>query len=230
VTSLASVEDFFRLRSELPPQGQSVEDVMRAELALEAASEAVRGYCRRQFDYAERTTRLDGSGTDALPLPESPIVDLGEIAVFESTNGITESSTVVDNLIYQDTEAGLLLVNDHCWPIGRRNVEVTYSAGYLLPGDNATYDPAPTPVPEDLRAAVVMVAGRMFSEAVETSAAVSTSTSSGGTGDLVERQIGSYRERYETARESTATSTSTSASVLTSTEQRALERYKRREP
>ena len=84
------------------------------------------------FNAGTSTILLDGTGTDALLLPEIPVSAAGTVLVAGGTvtdyvlngNGILFRKQTGTDVDY--TEA-LLPIR---WPTGRQNIQVTYSHGY----------------------------------------------------------------------------------------------------
>lgn len=102
-------------------------------LATDAACDTCRTVAERQFNAGTSTVVLDGSGTDALLLPELPVTAAGTVVV----NGGTVTDYVLNGngILFRGT-AGCY--PRPVWPAGRQNVTVTYSHGYAeadLPGD-----------------------------------------------------------------------------------------------
>ncbi|ETT61253.1 hypothetical protein BSK66_31560 [Paenibacillus odorifer] len=98
------------------------------ELALTAAGEAIERECNRVFELKTHRQRLDGPGTPFLRLRNFPIHTVSEVK--EGSAVLTESAYEIES------ENGMLFKRD-CWPCGTRNIEVEYTAGYVLPSDTA---------------------------------------------------------------------------------------------
>lgn len=119
-----------------------------ATIAVDAACDTVRTLADHVFNEGTTTMRLDGTGTDALVLPERPVSSVSDVQV---SGGGTMSWTL------SDQEEGVLIAGDSSgttlgatWPAGRQNVTVTYVHGY------GTAD-----VPRDVRAVALSVAQRL---------------------------------------------------------------------
>jgi hypothetical protein len=95
-------------------------------MAADAACDIVRDYTGQQFNRGTTTIALDGTGTDALLLPQLPVNAAGTVAV----NGGTITDYVLNDngLLFRGT-AGVLATSNS-WPAGRQNVRVTYDHGY----------------------------------------------------------------------------------------------------
>jgi hypothetical protein len=129
-----------------------------ALIAVDAACDIVRTLTEQDFNSVTGdTVKLDGTGTDALLLPQVPVSAAGTVVV----NGGTLSAT----LDYTCTSDGVLIRTDGTatlstwsqgwgptafWPQGRQNISVTYDHGY----SGGT-------VPADIRVVALMIASRM---------------------------------------------------------------------
>jgi hypothetical protein len=219
---LATLEDFFSSRGEVPPVEEDHETVMRAMLALTQASEVVRSYCRRNFILATETVTLDGTGTSKLLLPDPPIV---------SVIGVTEVDLgVVDADDYRlDPDAGILALvgtattsilvaggTGGVWLKGFRNYEVELEHGYVPLEDEGGSDD-PSNLPADIQMVTISVASRRFAAA---ESAVATAA-----GETTAISIGEYREEFAEPSSSEGSS-SRSTPGLTEDEAGTLDRYR----
>lgn len=94
----------------------------RLQAACEAASAAVRRYCRWHVaPVVEETVLLDGSGGHVQPLPSQRIVAVGSVRVL----GVELSADV-----FSWSEAGLVEWHGGRFPRRYRSVEITYQHGY----------------------------------------------------------------------------------------------------
>lgn len=98
------------------------------ELALIAAGEAIERECNRTFELKTHRQRLDGPGTQFLRLRNFPIHSVSEVK---------EDGKVLAASTYEIESENGMLFKRFCWPCGARNIEVEYSAGYVLPSDTA---------------------------------------------------------------------------------------------
>lgn len=176
-------------------------------LALEAASDAARSYCGQTFDLVEGdVVRLDGTGTDALLLPQLPVTEVAAVATLSlvTVDGVTSQvETALETTDwYPLGAAGILYRRDGaCWPLGYANVQVTYSHGYVLPDQEGTNLPA------DLQLVVAQMAARIHaspdgrSAESETVGSYSVTYGGGGGSDTVTilplelTVLGKYRQR-----------------------------------
>lgn len=94
-------------------------------MAVDAASDTIRDYTGQQFNRGTSTIALDGTGTDALLLPQLPANAVGTVSV----NGaaITDYVLSDNGLLFRGTAGGGYRPT---WPAGRQNVSLTVDHGY----------------------------------------------------------------------------------------------------
>lgn len=129
-----------------------------AAVALDSACELVRGYLDRHLNLvADDEVLVDGSGRDALALPEFPVVTVADTVVVDGTS-VAASSYVLDRA------SGILYTSEvgHTWPKGRRNIAVTYTHGYAPSEDLVDVPGHIFRVPSDIRSVALDVARRLF--------------------------------------------------------------------
>lgn len=136
------------LKAEL---GIPAEDTSRdQQLAryINAASDAIRAYCGRDFARAQRTEYLTGSGRSALLLSLFPLVEVHRVAIGEQE--ITDYQS--------DAELGILR-RAAGWPCADLpNILVEYTGGYVTP-EQARQDPElERNLPHDLEEACIVTA------------------------------------------------------------------------
>jgi len=119
-------------------------------IAADAACDTVRTISERTFNAGTSTVTLDGSGTDAILLPDLPVTAAGTVTV----NGGTVTDYVLNSngVLFRGT-AGCW--PRPVWPMGRQNVRVTYEHGYQ------TVD-----VPQDVRMVALSIAARLVVQGV----------------------------------------------------------------
>lgn len=101
-------------------------------IATDAACDICRDIAEQTFNAVTSTVTLDGTGTDALLLPELPVTAAGTVTVAGTAitdyvlngNGILYRKTTGTDVDYTDAYRTLT------WPVGRQNVVVTYDHGY----------------------------------------------------------------------------------------------------
>jgi hypothetical protein len=98
-------------------------------IAVDAACDICRDVAEQSFNQATSTITLDGTGTDAILLPEHPVTAAGTVSV----NGTAVTDYVLNDngILYRrvvdwDDWTGTTLT----WPEGRQNVTVTFDHGY----------------------------------------------------------------------------------------------------
>lgn len=130
-------------------------DFLGRDLTGDAAAEvAIAGACAMCRTISEQTFTLveddvvvfDGTGGDALVLPQLPVVEVTEV-----TTG--DDDELVDPADYAVTPEGVLLKPGGWWRRGRQNVTVTYTHGY--PDDE---------FPADIRLVALSIAGRLLDQ------------------------------------------------------------------
>jgi hypothetical protein len=142
--------------------GRDVSEDEGALAAVDAACDICRTLAEQTFNQVlGDTIRLDGSGGDALVLPELPVRNAGTVALGgTATSGTISGGTAVTNYVVDGDgillrTAGAALPEDGSvpitWPRGRRNVAVTYDHGY-----------APNELPRDIRFVALEIASRLI--------------------------------------------------------------------
>lgn len=114
-------------------------------IAADAACDTVRTIAERSFNQATSTVTLDGTGTDAILLPELPVTAAGTVTVNGGT--ITDYVLNGNGVLLRGTAGPYPRI---VWPAGRQNVRVTYDHGY------ATVD-----LPRDVRMVALSIASRL---------------------------------------------------------------------
>lgn len=131
--------------------GRDVTNDNGALIAVDAACEVCRTVAEQDFNRATETITLNGTGTDALLLPQQPVNAAGTVTV--------DGGTITDYTL--DTRLGILYRGTAgawprpAWPYGRQNVTVTYDHGYDV-----------LEVPRDVRLVALSVASRLIVQGV----------------------------------------------------------------
>lgn len=140
--------------------GRDVSDDYGALIAADAACDMVRALTEQSFNRGTSTVVLDGTGTDALPLPELPVNSAGTVEVSGTAvtdyvlkdNGLLIRKYPTSGVVDYWTETELPEV---VWPAGRQNIEVTYVHGY-----------ADDDLPRDVRMVALSIASRLIVQGV----------------------------------------------------------------
>lgn len=130
--------------------GRDVSDDPGALIALDAACDTCRTIAEQLFNADTATVKLDGTGTDAILLPQLPVSAAGTVSV--NGTAVTDYVLNSDGILFRGT-AGVL--PRPVWPAGRQNVAVTYDYGYA-PGD----------LPRDVRMVALSLASRLIVQGV----------------------------------------------------------------
>jgi hypothetical protein len=126
-------------------------------IATDAACDMVRTVAEQTFNQSTSTVTLDGTGTDALLLPELPVTAAGTVTVAGGTvtdyvlngNGILFRKQIGTDVDYTNVMLPLK------WPVGRQNITVTYRHGY-----------ADADLPRDVRMVALSIASRLVVQGV----------------------------------------------------------------
>lgn len=96
-------------------------------IAVGSACDIVRALTEQAFNQViGGTAVLDGTGTDALLLPQLPVTAAGTVTV--NGDAVTDYTLSSNGILYRGGSIG-----DACssaWPSGRQNITVTYDHGY----------------------------------------------------------------------------------------------------
>lgn len=130
-----------------------------AIIALDAACDIVRTVAERQFNRGTTTFTLDGTGTDALLLPELPVNSAGTVTVNGGT--ITDYVLSSTGVLFRGTAGS---DPRSTWPSGRQNVVVTVDHGY-----------ASVDLPRDVRVVALSIASRLLVQGVAVEESLGTS-------------------------------------------------------
>lgn len=111
--------------------------------AVQAKAEAI---CNRVFEETEYVDKIDGNGQTELLLPQYPVISVSEVTV-EDIDGSTTTTYSSDDYSVDDKVGSIYSKSP--FPVGRRNVSVSYTAGY-----NGS-ESASIATPEDLKMAIM---------------------------------------------------------------------------
>jgi uncharacterized phiE125 gp8 family phage protein len=113
------------------------------------------GQCARSFEYKSYSAKLNGNGTDELMLPQYPIHQVTEIIVDDVEIDI--DAEVAAKTLDIDQETGILYRTSG-WSAGKRNIEITFTAGYTESEESGDVGP----IPADLELAVTRMVARIY--------------------------------------------------------------------
>lgn len=125
------------------------------EQLINAASDAIESYCNRKFKSQEHTETYDGNGSEYLVLRHYPISAVSAV----SENGSDLSADDEDYEILTDEG---ILYREVGWSEDARNIDVTYTAGYVLPQD--ADEETPATLPEALSVACIMYVKAVYND------------------------------------------------------------------
>jgi hypothetical protein len=119
-------------------------------IATDAACDIVRDIAEQTFNaVVADTITMDGTGTDALLLPERPVTAAGTVTV----HGTAVTDYVLNGngiLFRRGTITSSWCWPGLTWPYGRQNITVTYNHGY-----------ADANIPRSVRVVALAIAGRI---------------------------------------------------------------------
>jgi hypothetical protein len=122
-------------------------------IAADAACDMCRTIAEQAFNQViGGTVTLDGSGTDALLLPQLPVTAAGTVLV--NGTAITDYVLGSNGILFRGS-AGI--DPRPVWPSGRQNIVVTYDYGY-----------ADVDLPRDVRVVALSIASRLVVQGVAT--------------------------------------------------------------
>ena len=127
-----------------------------ATSAIASACQICRTVAEQTFDAGTTTVSLDGTGTDALLLPERPVGTVSAVMVNGGT--VTDWTLSAAGALFRGTAGP---VSGATWPMGRQNVRVTYGHGYQT-----------LTVPSDVCEVALELAMRMVAQGVAQSETV----------------------------------------------------------
>ncbi|MFD2330663.1 hypothetical protein ACFSR7_15530 [Cohnella sp. GCM10020058] len=178
-------------RALLIPAGITDQDE-ELSAVLAAASTRIEQELGQKLGYGERSEVLDGSGTKYLRTRSYPIL---------AVSGAKVGGSDVEG--YEVAASAGMLYRASGWDSGERNVRLTLTAGYLLPGQTAPEDadPAPEALPTPIERAAIILSRMIYagewgkdSERLGNSYSVTYSKGrAGGLPPVVEALIGPYK-------------------------------------
>lgn len=187
-----------------------------ANLMCSIASDVVREYTGQTIHFVNNDiVMVDGTGTASLLLPQMPVVRVNAITTYDD-HLLNEHVLPTTEFILGD--AGILWNTNGGWPLGHRNVRVSYDHGWDV-GELQS-----SPLPEDntsvhVPAVILLVALRIAARGF-----LSGSTVGSGAGDKHSESIGSYSYTNETS-QTAVTAAVESARQITADEAALLDPF-----
>lgn len=135
-------------------------------IATDAACDICRTVAERQFNQGTTTYTLDGTGTDALLLPELPVSSVSAVTV--AGTAVTDYVLNGNGILFRRGTVTSTCPSTLSWPEGRQNVTVTAVHGY-----------SDDDLPRDVRVVALSIAARLVTQGV-----------------AVEESIGAVRVKY----------------------------------
>lgn len=140
-----------------------------AIIALDAACDMCRTIGEQSFNRGTTTYTLDGTGTDAILLPDLPVNSAGTVLV--DGTAVTDYMLAGNGVLLRGTATSASYWGWRpVWPTGRQNVVVTADHGYDV-----------LDVPRDVRMVALSIASRLVVQGV-----------------AIEESLGANRIRYGT--------------------------------
>jgi hypothetical protein len=127
-------------------------------IATDAACDICRDIAEQTFNLSTSTVALDGTGTDALLLPELPVTAAGTVTVAGGTVTDYVLNTRLGMLVRKSSGTDVDYTNacrTLTWPEGRQNITVTYTHGY-----------ADADLPRSVRMVALAIASRLVVQGV----------------------------------------------------------------
>lgn len=126
-------------------------------IATDAACDICRDIAGQTFNQETSTVTLDGTGTDALLLPQLPVTAAGTVTVAGSA--VTDYVLNGNGILFRKASDTDVDYTDACrtlkWPVGRQNITVTYEHGY-----------ADDDLPRSIRMVALSIASRLVIQGV----------------------------------------------------------------
>lgn len=129
------------------------------ETIINGVSSFIETQTHRKFGEAEYTEAIDADGSAELFLSQFPVSDIAKITDLKSGTEIDTEAEIANRTLIYDLDAGILH-RSVGWPAGRKNIEVEYTAGYVLPGDEESDSPAT--LPDAIEQACIRMSARIY--------------------------------------------------------------------
>lgn len=155
---MASAAPFISRQDLTDYLGRNVNSDDGALAAVDAACDICRDIAEQTFNRVlGDTVTLDGTGTDALLLPELPVSAAGTVSLRDpegtwTTAGTADYTLNGDGILLATNASGTFA---NTWPTGRQNIRVTYEHGY-----------ADADLPRSVRMVALTIASRLIVQGV----------------------------------------------------------------
>jgi len=151
LTSVQNLKDYLGI-----PSAETGKDGV-LELIIKGASAFFETETRRKYDVEQYIEKQNGDNSQKLILSQFPIIYVREIKVDGSVISLADEPTLDIN--YQNG----ILTRERGWPSGFRNIEVTYTSGFILPDESGESGPGTYyTLPYDIELAVLKLAARTY--------------------------------------------------------------------
>lgn len=190
-----------------------------AVIAIDSACEMIRAELGNDINLAEDAEiTIDGSGSGRLILPEPPVREVSEVIIDDGLD--TELTLATTDYVLDDLPrlhgAYLRRIGPstvwpyNTWPVGRRNITITYTHGWDVVEPISDPPPGFERVPSAIRSVALGLAKRIY-----------VTNTSGATGATTSLSLGSATETFDVASAVAATSP-----LLTTDDLKALQPFK----
>lgn len=146
------------------PEAETSKDAKLREI-IDGVSEYIEGQTSRKFGAQIYTFKLSGDGSDELVLPQFPVIQDGDdVAITSLTmDDVDIFSEIASGNIDVDAESGILYRKTG-WTNGRRNIVITYAAGYMTPDESSLESglTGAADLPKDLVLATTRIVARIY--------------------------------------------------------------------
>lgn len=182
-------------------------------LYLDAACQTIRSYLHQEINYTRNDeVFVDGTDTDALLLPELPVISVASVFEFSYPDGAVYV-ILEEDVDYRLGAGGILWRLGHRWAPGHANILVTYTHGWRVnpqggSGSGSGSGP-PDPVPADIKLVALSAAKRALEAGITAGAGIQSES------------IGKYSYTLNTV-------AAVAAGDLSSGEKKVLDNYRER--
>ena len=152
LTTVQNLKDYLGI-----PSAETGKDAV-LELIIKGASDFFETQTRRKYDVVAYVEKYDGDNRQQLLLSQFPIIYVREIKIDGAAISIVDEVSTLNI----DYHAGIL-TREQGWPAGFRNIEITYTAGFILPDESGESGPGTYyTLPYDIELAVLKLSARTY--------------------------------------------------------------------